>query len=63
MTKMSGPVDRLFPPRPPEPAPGCVICADLDRDRTAAQAAEDYSRVSDCNVRIRAHGKHGQGPS
>lgn len=55
---MRSPVDRLFPPRPPEPAPECVICADLDRERAAANAEGDYSRVSDCNVRMREHGMH-----
>jgi hypothetical protein len=54
----SSPIDRLFPLRAPEPTPGCRVCADLDRKRAAAQAADDYSRVSDCNVGLRAHGKH-----
>lgn len=60
MTETNSPVDRLFPLPQPQPAPGCGICADLDRDRTAARAADDHSRVSDCNIRLRAHGKHGQ---
>ncbi|SER89811.1 hypothetical protein SAMN04487983_1024106 [Streptomyces sp. yr375] len=55
---MKGPVDQLFPPRPPEPAPECVTCADLARERAAANADGDYSRASDCNVRMREHGKH-----
>lgn len=48
-------VDRLFPPRPPEPTPGCVVCTDLDRKRAQALAERDYSRASDCNVRMRRH--------
>ncbi|WP_329216965.1 hypothetical protein OG352_13435 [Streptomyces sp. NBC_01485] len=51
-------VDRLFPPQPPEPAPECAICADLDRKRATANAEGDYSRASDCNVLLRQHGKH-----
>lgn len=59
---MTSPVDRLFPPRPAEPEPGCVICADLDRKRTRARAEGDHSRVSDCNVRMRRH-QHRTAPS
>ncbi|MEH0579011.1 hypothetical protein QBA54_32080 [Streptomyces sp. B21-108] len=61
MTKTNNPVDRLFPLPQPEPAPGCRICADLDRDRTTARTADDHSRVSDCNIGLRAHGKYEQG--
>ena len=58
MTKTDNPVDRLFPLPEPEPAPSCWVCADLDHRRAAAQAEGDLSRVSDCNVGLRAHGKH-----
>lgn len=58
MTTMSGPVDRLFPPRQPEPEPGCAVCATLDQQRTAALAEQDYSSATDCNVRMRAHPEH-----
>lgn len=44
-----------MPAAPPEPTPCCVVCASLNRQRTRAQASGDYSRVSDCNVRMRAH--------
>lgn len=54
---MSDP-DVLFPLRPPAPAPGCVVCADLVRERAVARAEGDHSRVSDCNVRMRGHGCH-----
>lgn len=44
-----------MPDAPPIPTPCCVVCASLDRQRTQARTAGDYSRVSDCNVRMRAH--------
>lgn len=44
-----------MPAIPPKPTPCCVVCASLDRQRTQARSAGDYSRVSDCNVRMRAH--------
>lgn len=43
------------PATPPVPTPRCVVCASLDGQRAQARAAGDYSRVSDCNVRMRAH--------
>lgn len=55
MTTMSGPMHLPLPPAPPAPIPGCVICADLERKRAEAKTAADYSRVSDCNVRMRRH--------
>lgn len=44
-----------MPPAQPEPAPGCGVCATWVQRRAEAQAAGDYSRVSDCNVRLRQH--------
>lgn len=44
-----------MPAIPPKPTPSCVVCASLDQQRTQARSAGDYSRVSDCNVRMRAH--------
>ncbi|MEU6229628.1 hypothetical protein [Streptomyces sp. NPDC047042] len=44
-----------MPAVPPEPTPGCVVCASLGRQRTQARSVGDYSRVSDCNVRMGAH--------
>ncbi|MEW2118705.1 hypothetical protein AB0945_26635 [Streptomyces sp. NPDC005474] len=41
--------------RPPTPTDGCVACGELAAHRSAAQAAFDYSAVSDANVRLRAH--------
>ncbi|GHA14728.1 hypothetical protein ACFOOM_10945 [Streptomyces echinoruber] len=55
MTTMS-PEPRLgFPLQAPKPQPGCARCADLARQRAEAQTVGDYSRVSDCNVRMRRH--------
>ncbi|MDX3243686.1 hypothetical protein [Streptomyces sp. ME18-1-4] len=48
----------LLPPAPPEPTPGCATCTDLAKRRQQAQAAGDYSRVSDCNVWISRHAYH-----
>lgn len=55
MATMSGPVHLPLPSRPPTPTPGCVICTDLAKKREQARADGDHSRVSDCNVRMRAH--------
>ena len=41
--------------RPPTPTDGCAACGELAAHRGAAQAAFDYSAVSDANVRLRAH--------
>ncbi|KMS79900.1 hypothetical protein ACH49_10150 [Streptomyces leeuwenhoekii] len=56
------PPDRMSPapvlgllPAEPDPVAGCATCQDLARKREAARAARDGSRVSDCNVLIRAH--------
>ncbi|QJS98907.1 hypothetical protein G9272_14645 [Streptomyces asoensis] len=45
----------------PQPVPGCSVCAALAEQRTAAAAECDYSRVSDCDVRMRRH-PHQKGP-
>ena len=58
----TGRVDRLFPLREPEPAPGCIICTDLARKRAQARTDGDHSRVSDCNVRLRQH-RHRTAPT
>ncbi|AJP05640.1 hypothetical protein TU94_11750 [Streptomyces cyaneogriseus subsp. noncyanogenus] len=49
-------------PAEPDPVAGCATCQGLAREREAARAARDGSRVSDCNVLIRAH-PHGPRPS
>ncbi|MEU5010395.1 hypothetical protein AB0G35_08885 [Streptomyces sp. NPDC021749] len=43
------------PVRDPEPNTGCDVCEALARQRVAAYAAGDRSKVSDCNVEIRRH--------
>ena len=40
----------------PEPAPGCKACERWARERSAARAADDGARVSDCNVMMRRCG-------
>ncbi len=55
MTTMSSAYRLQMPPTPPKPVPGCVICANLARKRAEATAVGDYSRASDCNVRMRGH--------
>jgi hypothetical protein len=59
-TMSPAPVLGLFPAEP-DPVAGCPTCRDLARRREAARAAGDGSRVSDCNVLIRAH-PHGPRP-
>lgn len=44
-----------MPPVRPKPVAGCARCAALAQQRTRALAVGDYSRVSDCNVRMRRH--------
>lgn len=44
-----------MPAIPPKPTPCCVLCASLDGQRAQARTAGDYSRASDCNVRMRSH--------
>lgn len=39
----------------PDPPADCGVCHALDRQRSAAAASGDMSRVSDCNVEIRNH--------
>jgi hypothetical protein len=54
-TTMSAPVDLPLPPRSPTPAPNCLVCTALAKQRAEAAAAGDHSKVSDCNVEIRRH--------
>ena len=39
----------------PEPGADCDVCGALARERTAAAARLDWSRVSDLNVEMRNH--------
>ncbi|GGS63363.1 hypothetical protein GCM10010270_38030 [Streptomyces violaceus] len=48
-------VERRLPLPEPEPVTGCPECQRYARQREAARAESDMSRVSDCNVQIRRH--------
>lgn len=54
-TTPNAPLDLPLPEPWPAPHPDCDVCAALARDRLAARAAADYSKVSDLNIEIRAH--------
>ncbi|MEU5192740.1 hypothetical protein AB0G86_01580 [Streptomyces scabiei] len=53
-TTMDPPPYLELPGEEPVPPADCARCARLAEQRTAARAADDWSRVSDCNVLIRA---------
>ncbi|MGW2405281.1 hypothetical protein ACWCXK_12170 [Streptomyces sp. NPDC001739] len=56
MTGGAGPAVHLGVPVPdPEAVGGCDVCEALARQRAAAYAVGDRSKVSDCNVEIRRH--------
>lgn len=52
------PIDLPDPTRPPRPAPGCDVCAALDRQRAEAEAAEEYGRATTFEMEIRRHPRH-----
>ncbi|MER7927045.1 hypothetical protein ABTY96_28465 [Streptomyces sp. NPDC096057] len=54
-TTMDAPPALGLPLDEPMPSAGCGVCAALVRQRTDAQAAGDYSKVSDVNVELRSH--------
>lgn len=54
-TTMDAPVYLTEPMPDPEPVPGCRRCAALAEERRQARAYRNLSRVSDCNVELRAH--------
>lgn len=54
-TTQPEPLDLPLPEPWPDPQPGCGVCRVLARDRAAAQAAGDFSQVSDLNVELRSH--------
>lgn len=54
-TTMDPPPLLGLPNEEPVPPADCERCAKLVEQRTAARAVDDGSRVSDCNVLIRAH--------
>ncbi|UUA08035.1 hypothetical protein NNW99_21880 [Streptomyces sp. CRCS-T-1] len=65
MNRAKRAVERRLPLPEPEPVSGCPECQRFAREREAARAESDLSRVSDCNVRIRRHphGPRGAGRS
>ncbi|MGW3028262.1 hypothetical protein [Streptomyces sp. NPDC001221] len=54
-TTMGKSVDLPLSAEWPKPAPNCRVCAALTTQREQAQAAGDYSKVSDLNVEVREH--------
>lgn len=54
-TTMGEPVHLPDPTSPPEPAPGCDVCASLDRQREQAEEAGDIRRATTCEMEIRQH--------
>lgn len=55
-TTMEAPVNFPLPESWPEPRPRCKVCAALAAERVEAWRTGDHSKVSDCNIEIRAHG-------
>lgn len=45
-TTQEPPISLPDPTRPPRPAPGCDVCAALDRQRAAAEEAGDIRRAT-----------------
>lgn len=54
-TTQPEPLDLPLPEPWPDPHPGCDVCGALARDRQAARAAGDLSKVTDLSIEIRAH--------
>ncbi|MEH0428862.1 hypothetical protein QBB34_21505 [Streptomyces stelliscabiei] len=54
-TTMDPPPLLGLPSEEPVPPADCGVCAALVKERSAARARDDLSRVSDLNVEIRAH--------
>jgi hypothetical protein len=57
-TLQEPPISLPDPTRPPVPAPGCDVCAALDRQRAAAEEAGDIRRATAYEVEMRRHPKH-----
>ncbi|GGX43109.1 hypothetical protein O1M07_01790 [Streptomyces albulus] len=57
MPSLSGPVHLRysFPLPQPEPAAGCDVCGALAKQRAAARAAGNESKVIDCSIEMRVH--------
>ncbi|QQM42813.1 hypothetical protein [Streptomyces liliifuscus] len=57
------PVSLPDPTRPPRPAPGCDVCATLERDRIRFERAGNVKAATTCEVEMRNHPKHTEGAS
>lgn len=57
-TTMDPPISLPDPTRPPRPAPGCDVCAALDRQRAEAEQAKNVRAATTCEVEIRSHPSH-----
>ncbi|MFD8967735.1 hypothetical protein ACFV0C_22525 [Streptomyces sp. NPDC059568] len=53
------PVTLADPTRPPRPAPGCDVCAALDKQRARAEKAGNVKLATTCEIEIRSHSEHG----
>lgn len=54
-TMPEAPVVLTDPTRPPRPAPGCDVCAALDKQRAQAEERGDIRAATTCEVEIRRH--------
>lgn len=52
------PITLPDPTRPPTPAPGCDVCAALDRQRAEAEDAGNIRRATMFEVEMRRHPRH-----
>jgi hypothetical protein len=52
------PVSLPDPTRPPRPAPGCDVCAALERQRVGYERCGNVKAATDCEVEMRNHPKH-----
>ncbi|MFF7881086.1 hypothetical protein ACH40F_07585 [Streptomyces sp. NPDC020794] len=58
-TTSEAPITLPDPTRPPKPAPGCDVCAALDRQRAAAEGAGNIAQATTCEQEMRRHPAHG----
>jgi hypothetical protein len=54
-TTQDPPVTLPDPTQPPQPTPGCDVCAELDRQREAAEEAGNIRSATACEVEMRSH--------
>ncbi|MDQ1027517.1 hypothetical protein QF035_005099 [Streptomyces umbrinus] len=58
-TTQESPVTLLDPTSPPKPAPGCNVCAALEKQRAGYERRGNTRAATDCEVEMRNHPKHG----